>query len=182
MKGPLIKWALPKMTTSSCSPTLFLNSPPRALNAPSRPGMDPFGLNWPLQNRQGPSKQCNLLIFRKGGQWKAASLDRCSRKCAVVSERAVKFHHFLPLWVRHCELARQPFPLYLTKGPRTFLILKRSSQVSKGYMHTEGAFKPASTHLQRGSHDGASLFGWWRITSERTLKANVAHLEAFRVL
>ena len=100
----------------------------------------------------------------------------------LVSERGVKFHHFHPLWARHCDLVRQSFPLYLTEGPRTFLILKRSSQVSKGYTHTEGAFKPARTHLQIDPHDGASLFGWWRITNERTLKANGVPLEAFRGL
>ena len=64
------------------------------------------------------------------------------------SERAVKFHHFYPLWVRHCDLVRLPFLLHLTKGARTFLVLmKRSSQVSKGYTHTEGAFRPARTHI-----------------------------------
>ena len=65
------------------------------------------------------------------------------------SERGVKFHHFHPLWVRHCDLVRQSIPLHLTKGPRIFLILKRSSQVSKGYTHTEGAFRHARTHICR---------------------------------
>ena len=63
------------------------------------------------------------------------------------SERGVKFHYPPPLWVRHCDLVRQPFPLHLAKAPRTFLILKRSSQVSKGHTHTDGAFRPARTHI-----------------------------------
>ena len=37
----------------------------------------------------------------------------------------------------------------MTKGPRAFLTLKRSSQVSKGYTNTEDAFRPARTHMSR---------------------------------
>ena len=88
------------------------------------------------------------------------------------SERGVMFHHFQPLWVRHCDLVRQPFPLHPTKGPRAFLILKRSSQVSKGYTLTECACRPARTHICRDPHDGDGHFGWRRIHNKRTLKAN----------
>ena len=63
------------------------------------------------------------------------------------SERGVSLHSFHPVWMRHCNLVRQPFPLHLTKGPRTFLILRRSSQVRRGYTHTEGTSKPARAHI-----------------------------------
>ena len=102
------------------------------------------------------------------------------------SERGVKIPHVHPPWVRHRNLVRQSFPLHLTKGPQTFLIMKRSSQVSKGYTHTEGAFRPARTHIcrererERDPHDRDGLFSWWRIPNERTLNANGAPLEAFR--
>ena len=65
------------------------------------------------------------------------------------SQIGVKLHNFHPLRVRYCDLVRQPFSLHLTKGPRTFLILKRSSQVSKGYTHTKGTFRPARTYICR---------------------------------
>ena len=65
------------------------------------------------------------------------------------SERGMKFHPFHPFWVRYCHLVRQSFPLHLTKGQGTFLILKRLSRVSRGYTRTEGALRPARAHICR---------------------------------
>ena len=93
------------------------------------------------------------------------------------------FHHFHPLWVRHCDLVRHPFSMPLTKRPRTFLILKRSSQVSKGIHARRGRFQACKdSYLGNDPHDGDDLFGWWRIHNERVLKINGVPLEDFRGL
>ena len=43
------------------------------------------------------------------------------------------------LWVCHCDSVRSFFPLHPTKSPEIFLILKRSSQASRGCTHIQRA-------------------------------------------
>ena len=85
--------------------------------------------------------------------------------------------------MRHCDSVRQSFPLRSTKGPRTFLILKMSSQVSRGYIHTEDAFRLAKAkefHVRREilMTQTASSVGRG-FSNARTLKVNGAPPEAF---
>ena len=82
--------------------------------------------------------------------------------------------------VRHCDSVRQLFLLHPTKGPRTFLIPTRSSQVSRGYTDTEDA-QQQRTHICREilmTQASSSVGGGFSIV--RTLKANGAPTETFR--
>ena len=103
-----------------------------------------------------------------------------------LSERGMRIYLFYPLCVRHCDSVRQPFPLHPTKGLRTFLILKMSSQVNRGYIHTEDAFRPAKA---KGSHTCREILMTQTASSAgggffnvRTLKADGAPPWAFRGL
>ena len=109
----------------------------RTLNAPSGTWDGPSEASKrPLQNRHWPPETCDLIF---------TSVDGGRRQHLIVGveneppglERGVKFYIFYPLCMCHCHSVRQHFPLHPTEGPRTFLILKRSSQVS-------------STHTYRG--------------------------------
>ena len=94
------------------------------------------------------------------------------------SERGLKFT-LLPLWVRHCDLVSQPFPLHLTKGPKTFLILKRPSQVNRGDKHTGGAFRSAMTHICREiltMQMASSVGGGFRIRGPSRLMVHLLRL------
>ena len=153
------------------------------LESPSEPGMESLKPQMDLCRKGIDPLKLLMSLFSQ-------SVDGVRRQHlidAVVNgplgpDRGMKFHPFHPLWKCHCDLVSQSFPLHLTKGQRTFLILKKSSRVSRGYTHTEGAFRPARTHLQRDPHDADGLFGYWRIPNVGTLKVNSAPLEAFRGL
>ena len=85
--------------------------------------------------KTGSSEACNLVIFTKCWRWGRQHLRVGVENRPPGSERGVNFHFFTPqchpVWVWHCDSDRQSSPLHPEKGPRTCLILKRSSQASR---------------------------------------------------
>ena len=63
---------------------------------PFEPGMNPLGLKWTLAEQAWTPEPCNALILRKCGHWKAAALDKCTRKWAPKIGESGEISPFLP--------------------------------------------------------------------------------------
>ena len=136
-----------------------------------------------MKNRHEPSEPCHLLIFRKCGQWKAAALDRCTRKWAPrIGERGEISPFSTPLGAT-LQFSQTVYSFALDKKPKN---IPDPEEVISGQQRIytyRGRFQARKdSYLQRDPHDGDGFFGWWKIPNERTLKANGSPLEAFREL